>query len=87
MRESLRSKIRKTTATEANLHHVGSISIDEDLMDHAQPEEFERVLVAFQLNDKRPSKPVKYANNAFKDFLLKDPKRDTDGCQSGTPAA
>lgn len=33
--EVLKSKIHRATVTEANLHYVGSIAIDEDLMDAA----------------------------------------------------
>jgi aspartate 1-decarboxylase len=33
--EVLKSKIHRATITEANLHYVGSITIDEDLMDAA----------------------------------------------------
>jgi aspartate 1-decarboxylase len=33
--EVLKSKIHRATVTEANLHYVGSITIDEDLMDAA----------------------------------------------------
>jgi aspartate 1-decarboxylase len=33
--EVLKSKIHMVTVTEANLHYIGSITIDEDLMDAA----------------------------------------------------
>jgi aspartate 1-decarboxylase len=33
--EVVKSKIHKVTVTEANLHYVGSVAIDEDLMDAA----------------------------------------------------
>ncbi len=33
--EVVKSKIHKVTVTEANLQYVGSITIDEDLMDAA----------------------------------------------------
>jgi len=33
--EVVKSKIHKVTITEANLHYVGSVTIDEDLMDAA----------------------------------------------------
>ncbi len=33
--EVVKSKIHQVTVTEANLHYVGSITIDEDLMDAA----------------------------------------------------
>lgn len=43
--EVLKSKIHKVTVTEANLHYVGSISIDEDLIDAANMVENEKVQV------------------------------------------
>ncbi len=33
LREMMKSKIHRATVTEANLHYVGSITIDQDLMD------------------------------------------------------
>jgi len=33
MREMMKSKIHRATVTEANLNYVGSITIDQDLMD------------------------------------------------------
>ena len=53
MRIYLRSKIHKATVTEADLHYVGSISIDEDLMEHAGLEEYEKVLVVDNTNGAR----------------------------------
>jgi aspartate 1-decarboxylase len=43
--EVVKSKIHKVTVTEANLHYVGSISIDEDLIDAANMVENEKVQV------------------------------------------
>jgi aspartate 1-decarboxylase len=43
--ELLKSKIHRVTITEANLNYVGSITIDEDLMDAANIIEFEKVQV------------------------------------------
>jgi aspartate 1-decarboxylase len=43
--EVLKSKIHKATITGANLHYVGSITIDEDLMDAANLIENEKVHV------------------------------------------
>lgn len=43
--ELLKSKIHRATITEANLHYIGSIGIDEDLMDAANLIEFEKVQV------------------------------------------
>jgi aspartate 1-decarboxylase len=43
--EVLKSKIHKASITGANLHYVGSITIDEDLMDAANLIENEKVHV------------------------------------------
>lgn len=43
--EVLKSKIHRATVTQANLHYVGSITIDEDLMDAANLIEGEKVQV------------------------------------------
>ena len=45
MRWVLRSKIHKATVTEANLHYVGSITIDVDLMERVGLWIGEKVLV------------------------------------------
>jgi len=42
----LRSKIHRATVTEADVHYVGSIGIDEDLMEAAGLAEYEQVHVA-----------------------------------------
>jgi aspartate 1-decarboxylase len=44
--EILKSKIHRATITEANLHYMGSITIDEDLMEAANLVEYEKVTVA-----------------------------------------
>lgn len=43
--EVLKSKIHRVRITEANLHYIGSITIDEDLMDAANIIEHEKVQV------------------------------------------
>lgn len=43
--EVLKSKIHRATITQADLHYIGSISIDEDLMEAADLLEFEKVQV------------------------------------------
>lgn len=43
--EIVKSKIHRVTVTESNLNYVGSITIDEDLMDAANLIEFEKVQV------------------------------------------
>lgn len=53
MRIYLRSKIHKATVTQANLHYVGSITIDEHLMKLADIAEYEKVLVVNNANGNR----------------------------------
>jgi aspartate 1-decarboxylase len=53
MRIYLRSKIHKATVTESNLHYVGSITIDEQLMEIAGIDEYEKVLVVDNANGQR----------------------------------
>ncbi len=48
-----KSKIHRATVTEANLHYVGSITIDEDLMEAAHLLEGERVQVVNNNNGER----------------------------------
>ena len=43
--EILKSKIHRATVTEANIHYVGSITIDEYLMEASNIIEFEKVHV------------------------------------------
>lgn len=42
----LKAKIHRAVVTEADLHYVGSITIDQDLMDAASLLSYEKVLVA-----------------------------------------
>ena len=51
--EVLKSKIHKVSVTAANLHYVGSITIDEDLMDAADLIENEKVHVLNLNNGER----------------------------------
>ena len=51
--EVCKSKIHKVTVTEANLQYVGSITIDEDLMDAANILENEKVQVVNINNGER----------------------------------
>ena len=51
--EVLKSKIHRVTITEANLHYIGSITIDEDLMDAANMIENEKVHVLNVNNGQR----------------------------------
>lgn len=51
--EVLKSKIHRVTITEANLNYLGSITIDEDLMDAANLIENEKVQVVNINNGER----------------------------------
>ena len=51
--EILKSKIHRVSVTEANLNYVGSITIDEDLMDAANLIEFEKVSIVNINNGER----------------------------------
>lgn len=51
--EVLKSKIHRVTVTEANLNYIGSIAIDEDLMDAASIIENEKVQVLNLNNGER----------------------------------
>jgi aspartate 1-decarboxylase len=51
--EVVKSKIHKVTITGANLHYVGSITIDEDIMDAANIIENEKVHVLNLNNGER----------------------------------
>jgi aspartate 1-decarboxylase len=51
--ELLKSKIHRATITEANLHYVGSLTLDEDLMDAANIIENEKVQIVNVNNGSR----------------------------------
>lgn len=51
--EVLKSKIHRVTVTEANLNYIGSIAIDEDLMEAANVIENEKVQVVNINNGER----------------------------------
>jgi len=51
--EVLKSKLHRVTVTEANLHYVGSVTIDEDLMDAANLVAGEKVTIADVDNGER----------------------------------
>lgn len=49
----LKSKVHRATITEANLNYVGSLTLDEDLMDAAQMIEYEKIQVVNVNNGER----------------------------------
>tara|TARA_Y100000994_G_scaffold99844_1_gene82386 strand:- start:766 stop:1113 length:348 start_codon:yes stop_codon:yes gene_type:complete len=71
----LKSKIHRATVTEANLDYIGSISIDEGLMEAANIREFEAVHV---LNVTSGERLITYA--------IKAPKSSGSICINGAAA-
>ena len=53
MIQRFKSKIHRATVTQADLNYVGSITIDEDLMDAAELQEGERVQIVNNNNGAR----------------------------------
>src|SRR3990167_9337319 len=53
IRQMLKSKIHRATVTESNVDYMGSITIDEKLMDAANIVEWEKVLIANSTNGSR----------------------------------
>ena len=51
--EILKSKIHRVRVTEANVNYIGSITVDENLMDAAQIVEYEKVHVVNVTNGER----------------------------------
>lgn len=51
--EKFKSKIHRATVTEANLNYVGSITIDEDLIEAAKLQEGEKVQIVNNNNGER----------------------------------
>lgn len=73
--EILKSKVHRATITEANLNYVGSLTLDEDLMDAANMIENEKVQVVNVNNGAR-----------IETYLIKGKRRSGTCCLNG-PAA
>lgn len=71
----LKSKVHRAVITEANLHYVGSLTLDEDLMDAANFIENEKVTVVNVNNGER-----------LDTYLIKG-KRSSGVCCLNGPAA
>jgi len=79
----LKGKIHRATVTEANIHYMGSITIDEELMEHAGMMPYEKVLVVslesverletYIIKGKKGSKAI-CLNGAAARKILKDDK-------------
>jgi aspartate 1-decarboxylase len=73
--EVLKSKVHRVTITEANLNYVGSLTLDEDLMDAANMIEHEKIQVV-NLN----------TGSRIETYLIKG-KRGSGVCCLNGPAA
>ncbi len=73
--EVLKSKIHRVSITEANLHYIGSITIDEDLLDAANMIEGEKVQVVNINNGER-----------LETYIIKGKRGSGEVCLNG-PAA
>ena len=71
----LKSKIHRVTVTEADLNYIGSVTIDEDLMDAANLIENEKVQVLNLNNGER-----------LETYVIKGPRSSGVICMNG-PAA
>ena len=75
LRTMLKSKIHRATVTQADLHYVGSVTIDEDLLDAANLIENEKVQVVNVNNGER-----------FETYIIKGARGTGVICLNG-PAA
>lgn len=73
--EVLRTKIHRITVTEANVDYIGSITLDEDLIDAAGLVEGEKVQV-LNVNN----------GNRLETYVIKGPRGSRQVCMNG-PAA
>jgi len=71
----LKSKVHRAVITEANLHYVGSLTLDEDLMDAANMIEHEKIQIVNVNNGER-----------IETYLIKG-KRGSGVCCLNGPAA
>ena len=73
--EVIKSKIHCATVTEANLHYMGSITIDEALMEAAGLIAGERVYIVNNMNGER-----------FDTYIIKGPRDSGCICLNGAAA-
>jgi len=71
----LKGKIHRATVTEADLHYVGSITLDENLMDAAGFREFEKVQVLDITNGSR-----------IETYIIKGERGSGEVCINGAAA-
>ncbi len=73
--EVLKSKIHRVSVTQANLNYVGSITIDEDLMEAANMIEGEKVAIMDNNNGER-----------FETYIIKGERGSGSICLNGAAA-
>lgn len=73
--EVLKSKIHRVTVTDANLNYIGSITLDEDLMDAANLIEHEKVSILNNNNGAR-----------FETYIIKGERGSGTVCLNGAAA-
>ena len=73
--EVLKSKIHRVTVTEANLNYIGSITIDEDLLDAANLIANEKVSIVNNNNGER-----------FETYIIKGERGSGVVCLNGAAA-
>lgn len=71
----LKCKIHRATVTQADLNYVGSITIDEDLLDAAEMAEFEKVHVLDITN-----------GNRIETYIIKGKRGSGEICINGAAA-
>jgi len=71
----LKSKLHRATITQADLHYVGSITIDENLMDQSGILEYEQVCIADIDN-----------GNRFETYVIKGERGSGTICVNGAAA-
>ncbi len=74
-RTLLKSKIDRATVTDANVDYEGSISIDRDLMDLADLQEYEQVHIYNITN-----------GNRFSTYVIEGERKSGDVCINGAAA-
>ena len=75
MRWVLRSKIHKATVTEANVNYIGSITIDQDLIERSGLWPGEKVLIVSNTTGKR-----------LETYVLSGPRNSGVICMNGAAA-
>ena len=73
--EFLNSKIHRATVTKSNLNYVGSITIDEDILDAAQIREWQKVDILDINNGER-----------FQTYVIKGRRTSREFCINGAAA-